>query len=138
MDEVFRVKCYFDFNTAISCEHPFFFAFYSDVPPPYDQECAILGEVTALVYHYCMLPPSAVPNFPMSTAPPDTVSIPPHPPPPSFVSGVIKRERVHAFELMLWRACRGNVFLRQAEIEEPLDDPLSVSGDVIAVTSLKG
>ena len=46
---------------------------------------------------------------------------------PSFVSGVIKRERVHAFELMLWRACRGNVFLRQAEIEEPLEDPVSVS-----------
>ena len=45
----------------------------------------------------------------------------------SFVSGVIKRERVHAFELMLWRACRGNVFLRQAEIEEPLEDPVSVS-----------
>jgi hypothetical protein len=25
---------------------------------------------------------------------------------------------------MLWRACRGNVFLRQAEIEDPLEDPL--------------
>jgi V-type H+-transporting ATPase subunit a len=24
---------------------------------------------------------------------------------------------------MLWRACRGNVFLRQAEIEDPLEDP---------------
>ena len=27
------------------------------------------------------------------------------------------------FERVLWRACRGNVFLRQAEIEEPLEDP---------------
>ncbi|KAI5698914.1 hypothetical protein M8J75_013823 [Diaphorina citri] len=27
-----------------------------------------------------------------------------------------------AFERMLWRACRGNVFLRQAEIETPLED----------------
>ncbi|KAF0298856.1 V-type proton ATPase subunit a isoform 1 [Amphibalanus amphitrite] len=44
----------------------------------------------------------------------------------NFVAGVIKRERVHAFELMLWRACRGNVFLRQAEIEEPLEDPVSM------------
>ncbi|CAH1967440.1 unnamed protein product [Acanthoscelides obtectus] len=26
---------------------------------------------------------------------------------------------------MLWRACRGNVFLRQAEIETPLEDPSS-------------
>ncbi|XP_043216590.1 V-type proton ATPase 116 kDa subunit a1-like isoform X2 [Amphibalanus amphitrite] len=47
----------------------------------------------------------------------------------NFVAGVIKRERVHAFELMLWRACRGNVFLRQAEIEEPLEDP--VSGEMV-------
>ncbi|XP_037077350.1 V-type proton ATPase 116 kDa subunit a1-like [Pollicipes pollicipes] len=43
----------------------------------------------------------------------------------NFVSGVIRRERVHTFELMLWRACRGNVFLRQAEIEKPLEDPIS-------------
>ena len=28
---------------------------------------------------------------------------------------------------MLWRACRGNVFLRQAEIECPLEDPVTVS-----------
>ena len=40
-----------------------------------------------------------------------------------FVAGVILRERLPAFEKMLWRACRGNVFLRQAEIEDPLEDP---------------
>ncbi|XP_060813598.1 V-type proton ATPase 116 kDa subunit a 1 isoform X4 [Bombus pascuorum] len=40
-----------------------------------------------------------------------------------FVAGVILRERIPAFERMLWRACRGNVFLRQAEIETPLEDP---------------
>jgi hypothetical protein len=27
---------------------------------------------------------------------------------------------------MLWRACRGNVFLRQAVIETPLEDPANV------------
>lgn len=40
-----------------------------------------------------------------------------------FVAGVINRERVPAFERMLWRISRGNVFLRQAEIEKPLEDP---------------
>ncbi|XP_052740837.1 V-type proton ATPase 116 kDa subunit a 1 isoform X4 [Bicyclus anynana] len=45
--------------------------------------------------------------------------------PLSFVAGVILRERIPAFERMLWRACRGNVFLRQAEIDTPLEDPSS-------------
>ncbi|XP_072034787.1 V-type proton ATPase 116 kDa subunit a 1-like isoform X2 [Amphiura filiformis] len=40
-----------------------------------------------------------------------------------FVAGVIQRERIPAFEQMLWRVCRGNVFLRQTEIETPLEDP---------------
>jgi len=40
-----------------------------------------------------------------------------------FLAGVIDRERVPGFELMLWRICRGNVFLRTAEIEELLEDP---------------
>ena len=43
------------------------------------------------------------------------------------MTGVIVRERVAAFERVLWRACRGNVFLRQAEILEPLEDPTTVS-----------
>ncbi|XP_013103320.1 V-type proton ATPase 116 kDa subunit a 1 isoform X2 [Stomoxys calcitrans] len=42
---------------------------------------------------------------------------------PCFVAGVISREKLPAFERMLWRACRGNVFLRQAMIETPLEDP---------------
>ncbi|KOB71505.1 V-type proton ATPase subunit a [Operophtera brumata] len=42
-----------------------------------------------------------------------------------FVAGVILRERIPAFERMLWRACRGNVFLRQSEIDTPLEDPSS-------------
>ena len=41
------------------------------------------------------------------------------------------RERLPAFERMLWRACRGNVFLRQAEIEDPLEDPLLGAGDEV-------
>ncbi|KAI5723775.1 hypothetical protein M8J76_010814 [Diaphorina citri] len=40
-----------------------------------------------------------------------------------FVAGVVPRERVPAFERMLWRISRGNVFLRQAELDQPLEDP---------------
>ncbi|XP_040918079.1 V-type proton ATPase 116 kDa subunit a isoform X4 [Toxotes jaculatrix] len=46
-----------------------------------------------------------------------------------FVAGVIGRERIPTFERMLWRVCRGNVFLRQADIEEPLEDP--TTGDQV-------
>uniref|UniRef100_A0A5S6QLM2 V-type proton ATPase subunit a n=1 Tax=Trichuris muris TaxID=70415 RepID=A0A5S6QLM2_TRIMR len=49
-----------------------------------------------------------------------------------FVAGVILRERIPAFERLLWRACRGNVFLKQAEISEPLEDP--VLGDQVHKT----
>lgn len=40
-----------------------------------------------------------------------------------FLAGVIDRDKVPPFELMLWRICRGNVFLRTAEIDEVLEDP---------------
>ncbi|KRZ18037.1 putative V-type proton ATPase subunit a [Trichinella zimbabwensis] len=46
-----------------------------------------------------------------------------------FVVGVILRERIPAFERLLWRACRGNVFLKQAEITESLEDP--ATGDLV-------
>eukprot|EP00054_Salpingoeca_dolichothecata_P031605 m.264043 g.264043 ORF g.264043 m.264043 type:complete len:844 (-) comp27441_c0_seq1:71-2602(-) len=42
-----------------------------------------------------------------------------------FVSGVISRDRMAGFELLLWRACRGNVFLRRVPIDSPLEDPVS-------------
>ncbi|KAL5960886.1 hypothetical protein TSMEX_011386 [Taenia solium] len=42
-----------------------------------------------------------------------------------FVAGVILREKLSAFERMLWRACSGNVFLKQAEIELPIEDLLT-------------
>uniref|UniRef100_A0A8P4K7Q4 V-type proton ATPase subunit a n=1 Tax=Dicentrarchus labrax TaxID=13489 RepID=A0A8P4K7Q4_DICLA len=41
----------------------------------------------------------------------------------------IGRERIPTFERMLWRVCRGNVFLRQADIEDPLEDP--TTGDQV-------
>uniref|UniRef100_UPI00398E5BAA V-type proton ATPase 116 kDa subunit a 4-like isoform X1 n=1 Tax=Pristiophorus japonicus TaxID=55135 RepID=UPI00398E5BAA len=40
-----------------------------------------------------------------------------------FIAGVIRRERMAAFERLLWRACRGNVYMKQSEMEVPLEDP---------------
>lgn len=39
---------------------------------------------------------------------------------------MVPRERVPGFERMLWRISRGNVFLRRAELAEPLEDPATV------------
>jgi V-type H+-transporting ATPase subunit a len=39
------------------------------------------------------------------------------------IAGVIAREKVPGFERLLWRACRGNVFLRRVPISETLMDP---------------
>ncbi|XP_015782612.1 V-type proton ATPase 116 kDa subunit a [Tetranychus urticae] len=51
----------------------------------------------------------------------------------NFVSGVIRRDRLHAFERMLWRVCMGNVFVRQAFIDDPLEDPISGDYDYKSV-----
>ncbi|EDQ89979.1 uncharacterized protein MONBRDRAFT_18895 [Monosiga brevicollis MX1] len=42
-----------------------------------------------------------------------------------FVTGVIAREKLPGFERLLWRACRGNVFLREVDISEAVVDPVS-------------
>ena len=39
----------------------------------------------------------------------------------SFIAGVIPRAALLGFERLLWRACRGNVFLRTSPIEEALE-----------------
>ncbi|XP_055947177.1 V-type proton ATPase 116 kDa subunit a 1-like isoform X1 [Argiope bruennichi] len=42
-----------------------------------------------------------------------------------FVTGVILRERILGFEMMLWRVCRGKVFLKQAELDSAIEDPIT-------------
>ncbi|KAL3515125.1 hypothetical protein ACH5RR_022027 [Cinchona calisaya] len=42
-----------------------------------------------------------------------------------FISGLVPREKSMAFERIIFRATRGNVFLRQVVVEEPITDPVS-------------
>lgn len=41
----------------------------------------------------------------------------------SFVAGVIPREKINSFERLLWRMLRGNLYIKNTEIEEPIKDP---------------
>uniref|UniRef100_A0A7N6FLY7 V-type proton ATPase subunit a n=1 Tax=Anabas testudineus TaxID=64144 RepID=A0A7N6FLY7_ANATE len=41
----------------------------------------------------------------------------------SFISGLIHRVKIEAFERMLWRVCKGYTILSYTEVEEYLDDP---------------
>uniref|UniRef100_A0A5F9DL14 V-type proton ATPase subunit a n=1 Tax=Oryctolagus cuniculus TaxID=9986 RepID=A0A5F9DL14_RABIT len=42
-----------------------------------------------------------------------------------FTAGVITRERMASFKRLLWRVCRGNVYLRFSEMDTPLEDPVT-------------
>ncbi|KAH7703797.1 vacuolar proton pump [Aphelenchoides avenae] len=50
--------------------------------------------------------------------------------PISYTVGVIARHKVHAFERVLWRACRRTAFVRYSEIEDLLEHP--DSGETLA------
>ncbi|XP_054852175.1 V-type proton ATPase 116 kDa subunit a 2 isoform X2 [Eublepharis macularius] len=40
-----------------------------------------------------------------------------------FISGLIHRTKIEAFEKMLWRVCKGYTILSYSELEESLEDP---------------
>lgn len=40
-----------------------------------------------------------------------------------FVCGVIARDKISAFERILWRSLRGNLYMNQSEIDESIVDP---------------
>lgn len=42
-----------------------------------------------------------------------------------FISGLVPKEKSMAFERILFRATRGNVFLKQAMLDHPVIDPAS-------------
>lgn len=42
-----------------------------------------------------------------------------------YITGVINRTKVASFERVLWRATRGNLFMRQSDIGDPIKDPQS-------------
>ncbi|XP_037015157.2 V-type proton ATPase 116 kDa subunit a 4 isoform X2 [Artibeus jamaicensis] len=42
-----------------------------------------------------------------------------------FTAGVINRERMASFERLLWRVCRGNIYLKFSEMDVVLVDPVT-------------
>ena len=46
-----------------------------------------------------------------------------------FVSGLIHRGKVEAFERMLWRVCKGYTILSYTEVDESLADLDTVSAE---------
>nr|KAF6417865.1 ATPase H+ transporting V0 subunit a4 [Rousettus aegyptiacus] len=42
-----------------------------------------------------------------------------------FTAGVVNRERMASFERLLWRVCRGNIYLKFSEMDTVLEDPVT-------------
>ncbi|XP_019508786.1 PREDICTED: V-type proton ATPase 116 kDa subunit a-like [Hipposideros armiger] len=48
-----------------------------------------------------------------------------------FTAGVINRERMPSFERLLWRVCRGNIYLKFGEMDTALEDPVTVAEEYV-------
>lgn len=48
--------------------------------------------------------------------------------PRSFVAGAVELHKAAALERLLWRACRGFLIASFREMEQQLEDPVTVSG----------
>ncbi len=46
----------------------------------------------------------------------------------NITAGVLERHRMASFERLLWRMSKGNVFVRFADIEEQIEDPMTGLG----------
>lgn len=53
-----------------------------------------------------------------------------------FISGLVPKAKSLSFERILFRATRGNVYLKQAVVEHPVTDP--VSGEKVDTSSKLG
>ncbi|XP_010853231.1 PREDICTED: V-type proton ATPase 116 kDa subunit a isoform 4 [Bison bison bison] len=42
-----------------------------------------------------------------------------------FTAGVVNRERMASFERLLWRICRGNIYIKFSEMDTVLEDPVT-------------
>lgn len=49
--------------------------------------------------------------------------------PGSFVAGAVEPHKAAALERLLWRACRGFLIASFQEVEQPLEDPVTVSSE---------
>lgn len=54
-----------------------------------------------------------------------------------FIAGVINKNKLFHFERMLWRIGRGNIYIRQADIDKLITDPATVSRDETLFTQFK-
>lgn len=52
----------------------------------------------------------------------------------SFISGLIQRVKIEAFERMLWRVCKGYTILSYAEVEEYLENPDTVGSSKLTLS----
>lgn len=78
--------------------------------------------------------------FPPSTpnpTPSASVTSPPLAVHTRFTAGVVNRERMASFERLLWRVCRGNIYLKFSEMDTVLEDPVTVGISGCRKLSLK-